>query len=122
MVQKSFYLFAAACCGGHFTLPYEQKTQQSPSLGRSTVPQLLQRYKNWQLSVGMVSDLAKPQTGQVITDSSWIMLHSSFMTPSLVTLQSTCFFSLDATRSTIFHYTSRQSGGRFLSRQSQPTG
>jgi hypothetical protein len=68
---------AAFCCGGHFTLPYEQNTQQSPGLGRSTVPQLLQRYKNWQLSVGMVSDLAKPQTGQVITDSSWIMVHST---------------------------------------------
>ena len=25
------------CTGGHGTVPYEQKTQQSPGLGRSTV-------------------------------------------------------------------------------------
>jgi hypothetical protein len=25
------------CCGGHFTEPYEQNTQQSPIFGRKTV-------------------------------------------------------------------------------------
>lgn len=30
----------SAWTGGHFTVPNEQNTQQSPSLGRSTVLQL----------------------------------------------------------------------------------
>jgi len=33
---------ALAWIGGHFTVPYEQKTQQSPGNGRSSSPQPLQ--------------------------------------------------------------------------------
>lgn len=46
---------------------YEQNTQQSPGLGFRTVLQPGHSWKNMQRSVGMVSDVACPQTGQVIT-------------------------------------------------------
>jgi hypothetical protein len=35
-------LTSGRCIGGHGTLPYEQKTQQWPGFGRSSVPQHLQ--------------------------------------------------------------------------------
>jgi len=30
------------CIGGHFTVAYEQNTQQSPGFGRNSAPQALQ--------------------------------------------------------------------------------
>jgi hypothetical protein len=51
--------------GGHCTERQEQNTQQSPGFGRRRV-----RQRYWQASVGMVSALALPHTGQV-------MLHST---------------------------------------------
>jgi hypothetical protein len=54
--------------GGHFTEPYEQKTQQSPGFGLKTLLQFAHWWKNWQASIGITSSLAKPQCGQVITD------------------------------------------------------
>ena len=59
-----------ACIGGHGTLPYEQYTQQSPNLGRSTRWQPAHSKKNWQASVGMISWLTRPQSGQVSVESS----------------------------------------------------
>jgi len=41
--------------GEHGTVPYEQKTQQSPGLGFSSSPQPTHSYKNWHAVVGMVS-------------------------------------------------------------------
>ena len=35
------YLLPSFCFEGHFTLPYEQNTQQSPELGLSTSPQFV---------------------------------------------------------------------------------
>ena len=40
--RRSQGLTSGRCFGGHGTLPYEQKTQQSPGFGRSSVPQYLQ--------------------------------------------------------------------------------
>lgn len=56
--------------GGHFTDPYEQKTQQSPGLGLSSVLQCPHWKKNWHASVGMMHGVFVPQLGQVKIDSS----------------------------------------------------
>jgi hypothetical protein len=40
--RRSQGLTPGRCIGGHGTLPYEQKTQQWPGFGRSSVPQYLQ--------------------------------------------------------------------------------
>src|SRR5262249_42959733 len=56
--------------GGHFTEPYEQKTQHSSALGRSIARQRAHSWKYRQASSGMVSSRAKPQKGQVRVDSS----------------------------------------------------
>ena len=47
------------------TLPNEQKTQQSPALGRSKVWQALHSKKYTHASVGISSSLAAPQRGHV---------------------------------------------------------
>jgi hypothetical protein len=57
-----------AWTGGHGTEPYEQNTQQSPGFGRSMEQQPVQRQKNWQASVSIVSARAVRQCGQVMTD------------------------------------------------------
>jgi len=56
--------------GGHFTEPYEQNTQQSPSRGLSNTPHASHSWKYRHAFVGMVSDFACPHSGQVRTDSS----------------------------------------------------
>lgn len=56
--------------GGHFTDPYEQKTQQSPGLGFSNALQCAHWKKNWHASVGMMHGVLVPQLGQVKIDSS----------------------------------------------------
>lgn len=55
----------AACIGGHFTEPKEQKTQQSPGFGFISVAQLRHSWKCRHASVGMSSSCRKPQAGQV---------------------------------------------------------
>ena len=57
-----------SCTGGHGTVPYEQNTQQSPGLGLSNSPHVLQTYKKMQASVGMVSAAWCPQCGHVSVD------------------------------------------------------
>ena len=57
--------------GGHGTEPYEQKTQQSPAFGRSSVPHPLQAWKNMQASVGIFIASACPHAGHVSTDWRW---------------------------------------------------
>jgi len=59
-----------ACIGGQGTLPYEQKTQQSPGRGLRTAPQDGQSWKYRQASVGIVSSVDCPQAGQVSTEVS----------------------------------------------------
>jgi hypothetical protein len=54
--------------GGHGAEPYEQKTQQSPALGRSTTWHPPHSWKNRQASVGIASGSACPQAGQVRTE------------------------------------------------------
>ena len=56
--------------GGHFTDPYEQKTQQSPVFGRSNAWQPTHSWKYRQASVGMRSIVTRPQCGQVNAESS----------------------------------------------------
>jgi len=58
-------------------LPYEQKTQQSPDLGRKNVlqPGHSQYQMHW--SVGIVSLWMKPQFGQVKVDSRVICISPS---------------------------------------------
>lgn len=51
--------------GGHLTEPKEQKTQQSPGFGRSTVWQAVHSWKYTQASVGMSCSLRAPQCGHV---------------------------------------------------------
>jgi len=41
--------------GGQATVPYEQKTQQSPCFGLSLTPHPRQSWKYWQALVGMTS-------------------------------------------------------------------
>jgi hypothetical protein len=53
---------------GHGTDPYEQKTQQSPALGRSTVPQPAHWWKKTQASAGISNASAREHSGQVSTD------------------------------------------------------
>ena len=62
------------CLGGHATDPKVQKTQQSPSAGRSVAPQPTQIYKSKQESTGMVSLCLCPQFGQVRTERNLIIL------------------------------------------------
>jgi len=47
--------------GGHFTEPYEQKTQHSSDFGRSIALQRVHSRKYRQASSGIVSGLEKPQ-------------------------------------------------------------
>ena len=56
------------CIGGQAVSPYEQKTQQSPSLGRIIVSQLGHFQKNWHASVGIVSRDWELQFGHVMVD------------------------------------------------------
>lgn len=56
------------CIDGQGTLPYEQKTQQSPDFGRSTVSHAGHVQKNWQLSVGMVAVVSVSHAGHVTVD------------------------------------------------------
>jgi hypothetical protein len=58
-----------SCIGGHFTVPYEQNTQQSPDFGRSNAPHAAQSWKKMQASVGMLSVDAWPHCGHVSVDS-----------------------------------------------------
>jgi hypothetical protein len=58
------------CIGGQGTVPQEQKTQQSPGLGRTVVKQCGQVQKKRQASVGMVSVVCAPQCGQVRVEVS----------------------------------------------------
>ena len=57
-----------ACIGGHLTVPYEQNTQQSPSLGNKMVSQLAQLYLIKQTSVGNTSIFSNPHFGHEISD------------------------------------------------------
>lgn len=57
------------CIGGHFTLPNEQNTQQSPGFGRSTVPHPVHSWKNRHASTGIVSVVCLPHSGHVNSDS-----------------------------------------------------
>jgi hypothetical protein len=41
--------------GGHWTVPYEQNTQQSPCLGRRTALQFSHSENHWRASFGMIS-------------------------------------------------------------------
>lgn len=56
--------------GGHFTDPYEQKTQQSPGLGLSKILQCPHWKKNWHALVGMMHEVFASQFGQIRIDSS----------------------------------------------------
>jgi hypothetical protein len=47
--------------GGHFTDPYEQKTQQSPAFGRSMAWHPAHWWKCTQASVGITSTDTNPQ-------------------------------------------------------------
>jgi hypothetical protein len=49
------------CTGGHFTDPYEQKTQQSPAFGRSMAWHPAHWWKYTQASVGITSTDTNPQ-------------------------------------------------------------
>jgi len=40
------HLLELSCFDGHFTVPYEQNTQQSLGLGRKTLLQFMHSYKN----------------------------------------------------------------------------
>jgi len=56
------------CTGGQGTRPYEQKTQQSPDRARTVAPHDGQSQKNWQLSVGISTSVARSHSGQVMVD------------------------------------------------------
>jgi len=56
------------CTDGHDTLPYEQKTQQSPDRARTVAPHDGQSQKNWQLSVGISTSVARSHSGQVMVE------------------------------------------------------
>jgi hypothetical protein len=58
------------CFEGHATVPYEQKTQQSPSRGRSSTPHPEHGWKNRHASVGMIMPSWCPQYGHITTDIS----------------------------------------------------
>ena len=55
---------------GHLTDPYEQNTQQSPTLGRRTTWQAAHSWKKAQASVGIRSTDEHPHLGHVRVDSS----------------------------------------------------
>jgi len=65
--------FSPFCTGGHLTLPYEQKTQQSLSLGFNIDLQFEHSKKNWQEFSLIISSFEKPQAGQVIVDNKIIV-------------------------------------------------
>jgi len=50
--------------GGHGTLPYVQNKQQSAASARSTVSHTGHSQKNWQLSVGISTSVARSHSGQ----------------------------------------------------------
>ena len=59
-----------ACTGGQGTSPKEQKTQQSPGLGRSSSPQPSHVWKTVLVSTGISSRSAWPHVGQVRLERS----------------------------------------------------
>jgi hypothetical protein len=58
----------STCIGGHLTVPYEQNTQQSPDLGRSSIRHDGHSKKTMHAFAGISSSVRFPQSGQVITD------------------------------------------------------
>lgn len=66
-VPRSFVPYP--CLGGQGTVPYEQKTQQSPGFDFTSVRQAGHSQNRTQASVGMVSDVSAPQYGQQMVDS-----------------------------------------------------
>lgn len=56
------------CLDGHFTVPYEQNTQQSPAFGRSIAWHAAHSWKNRHASIGTINSSACPQSGQVMAE------------------------------------------------------
>lgn len=63
----------SCCTGGHGTDPKEQKTQQSPSLGRSSWPHPGHSKKNMHASVGISASVSAAHSGHRIVEISFIL-------------------------------------------------